>query len=187
MYLISIGIFLFINDFDIYVGFLWVIDFGVGLIFFVFILHFTNFLYQKTEFNVSSRSLIYTPIMVIFIISMEYVNPFNNSSDNNNARVFNLTHHDYYKTYTISEVTELNILKESYFGSNAFEFFIINFSLFFGLVSSIILFFLIKEVFKVVSYSQIKDLKVLNKISSNTYIRNQNLNKQLNTLGSSKT
>ena len=47
LYLIFIGLLSLINDADIYIGFLWVIDLGVGLVFFIFILHFTSFLFQK--------------------------------------------------------------------------------------------------------------------------------------------
>ena len=42
LYLIFIGLLSLINDADIYIGFLWVIDLGVGLVFFIFILHFTS-------------------------------------------------------------------------------------------------------------------------------------------------
>ena len=37
LYLILLGLLLLVNDGDILVGFLWVIDLGVGLIFFIFI------------------------------------------------------------------------------------------------------------------------------------------------------
>nr|APW82408.1 nad6 [Laurentiella strenua] len=48
IYLMFLGMLLLLNDGDILIGFLWVIDLGVGLIFFIFILHFTNFLHQKS-------------------------------------------------------------------------------------------------------------------------------------------
>jgi hypothetical protein len=59
IYLITLGIILLVNDADIFVGFLWVIDLGVGLVFFIFIIHFTSFLYQKSEFNLSVRYFYY--------------------------------------------------------------------------------------------------------------------------------
>ena len=51
LYLIFTGLYALLNDSDIYIGFLWVIDLGVGLIFFIFMLHFIPFLHQKTKFN----------------------------------------------------------------------------------------------------------------------------------------
>lgn len=57
IYLVALGFLLLLDDADIFVGFLWVIDLGVGLIFFIFILHFSNFLHQKSFFDLSSRYL----------------------------------------------------------------------------------------------------------------------------------
>ena len=39
IYLVLLGILLLLDDGDIFIGFLWVIDLGVGLVFFIFILH----------------------------------------------------------------------------------------------------------------------------------------------------
>jgi len=36
LYLIVVGLYSLLSDADIYVGFLWVIDLGVGLVFFIF-------------------------------------------------------------------------------------------------------------------------------------------------------
>ena len=49
LYLIFIGLYSLLNDSDIYIGFLWVIDLGVGLVFFIFMLHFIPFLHQKSK------------------------------------------------------------------------------------------------------------------------------------------
>ena len=53
-----------LNDSDIYIGFLWVIDLGVGLVFFIFMLHFTAFLHQKTYFNISNKLLVITTYLI---------------------------------------------------------------------------------------------------------------------------
>ena len=68
LYLILVGIFCLLNDADIYIGFLWVIDLGVGLIFFIFIVHFTSFLHQKAFFNLSARHFFSMYVFVVFII-----------------------------------------------------------------------------------------------------------------------
>ena len=64
IYLILLGILLLVNDADIYTGFLWVIDLGVGLVFFIFILHFTSFLFQKSTLNLSFRHFIFIYIVL---------------------------------------------------------------------------------------------------------------------------
>ena len=43
-----------------------------------------------------------------------------------------LAYTDYYSVFNSREVTELNLLKDSYFVLNSFEFFVVNFSLLFG-------------------------------------------------------
>ena len=94
IYLIALGLFLVLDDCDIFIGFLWVIDLGVGLIFFIFILHFSNFLHQKATTDISSKhfSLFYLLILVLFIVLFF----FNNPSDIN----FN-------KTLSQEEVTKI--------------------------------------------------------------------------------
>ena len=69
LYLVFLGFLMMLDDADIFIGFLWVIDLGVGLIFFIFILHFSNFLHQKSFFDLSSRFLflfhINVPVMAL--------------------------------------------------------------------------------------------------------------------------
>ena len=67
IYLLNLGLILLLDDADIFVGFLWVIDLGVGLIFFIFILHFSNFLYQKSLVNLFDRYLFLGIFFFIFI------------------------------------------------------------------------------------------------------------------------
>ena len=88
---------------------------------------------------------------------------------------------DYYLTYFTNEITELNLLRETYFLLNAFEFYLINYSLFFGLITSIILCFSIHRIFNFINYSQIINYKLLLKVSSGFFIRNQNFITQSNT------
>lgn len=73
------------------------------------------------------------------------------------------------------------MLRESYFLINSFEFFLINFSLLFGLISCILLCFLIHKIFNFLNYSQIMQLKLLHKVDTNFFIRNQNFITQQNT------
>ena len=65
LYLTLIGLYSLLNDADIYIGFLWVIDLGVGLVFFIFMLHFTSFLQHKSLFNTYNRFLLFTTSLII--------------------------------------------------------------------------------------------------------------------------
>ena len=108
LYLLMLGSVLFINDADIYTGFLWVIDLGVGLVFFIFILHFTSFLYQKSQFNLSSRYF-YLIINFYFFtyLWLYYINFTGNNcsrGDLEKSWLFKVTHTDYYSIFNSREV-----------------------------------------------------------------------------------
>lgn len=178
IYLILLGLFALLNEADLFVGFLWVIDLGVGLVFFIFILHFTSFLFQKSEFNISSKLLflliLFLWFMVVFFYYLAQPTDSIYSNDFNKVWFFKSSYLDYYKLLNTNEVTDLNTLRDLYFLSNSFEFFLINFSLFFGLVSSILLCFIIHRVFNFLNFSQIIDVNSLKSADSGFFIRNQN-------------
>jgi len=178
LYLVLIGIVCFINDADIYIGFLWVIDLGVGLIFFIFILHFTSFLYQKSLFNISLRYYILIYIFIFFMIFyFYYLNlPVDNFFYHDFFKnwFFKIIYIDYFKVFYSNEITDLNILKDTYFLLNSFEFFIVNFSLLYGLITAILSYFLVHRIFNFINYTQIKDINFLSKIDTNFFIKNQN-------------
>lgn len=90
---------------------------------------------------------------------------------------------DYYYAYNTYEVTELNLLKNSYFLVNSFEFFIVNYSLFFGLLTAILMCFMVQRIFNFLNYSQIVNLKLLSNLDTNFFIRTQNFISQQNTPG----
>jgi hypothetical protein len=61
-----------LDDGDILVGFLWVIDLGVGLIFFIFILHYTTFLHQKATLNKAAREVLFLSLAGLFFLMFFY-------------------------------------------------------------------------------------------------------------------
>jgi len=67
LYLVLLGILLLLDDGDIFIGFLWVIDLGVGLVFFIFILHYSTFLHQKASLEKSSREFSLVVFFGIFL------------------------------------------------------------------------------------------------------------------------
>ncbi len=185
LYLIFIGIFALINDADIYIGFLWVIDLGVGLVFFIFILHFTSFLFQKSQFNLSARHFIFIYLLIVFITTLMYYT--STTTDNSyygdleKTWFFKLTYIDYFSLLNTAEVTDLNTLRDTYFLLNSFEFFIVNFSLFFGLIASILMTFIVQRIFAFLNFSQIIGSKLLGDSDSGFFIRSQNFITQTNT------
>jgi hypothetical protein len=189
LYLILIGTFCLISDADVYIGFLWVIDLGVGLIFFIFILHFTSFLSQKSLVIVSARHFIMGYSLLIFLVFYYYYFSFtthqNTYSDLSKTWFFKVNSLDYYATYFSQEVTELSTLKDSYFLTNGFEFFIVNFSLLFGLLTSIFLCFMLHRIFNFLNFSQILNADSLAMVDSGFFIRNQSYNTQVNTMSTS--
>lgn len=187
VYLILLGTLSLVNDADVYIGFLWVIDLGVGLVLFIFILHFTSFLFQKSQFNLTSRHFIFLFLLFIysFVFFYFYSTPADTSyyNDLNKTWFFKLAYIDYYLLLCTNEVTDLNTLRDTYFLLNTFEFFIVNFSLFFGLVASILMCFMIQRIFAYLNYSQIINMNLLSKSDTGFFIRNQNLTMQQRTSG----
>jgi hypothetical protein len=184
IYLMALGLLLLLDDGDIFIGFLWVIDLGVGLIFFIFILHFSNFLHQKSFFNLSNRFFFYLFLLFFFVFLFFYflVNPtdLNFNSELKKTWFFFVSWYNYYSFFYSYLTTDLNLLREIYFYNNSLGFFLVNFMLFYGIFSSINLCFLIKRVFVFLNFSQLKNLNILQEVNSNFFIRNQNFVKQQN-------
>jgi hypothetical protein len=185
LYLIFVGLLSLINDADIYIGFLWVIDLGVGLVFFIFILHFTSFLFQKSQFNLTARHFIFSYLFLLFSTYFFYFasNPADVSfyGDLYKTWFFKLSYIDYFSILYTNEVTDLNTLRDTYFLLNSFEFFVVNFSLFFGLIASILMCFMIQRIFAFLNYSQILNMSLLEKADTGFFIRQQNFTTQQNT------
>lgn len=185
IYLLSLGFLLLLDDGDIFIGFLWVIDLGVGLVFFIFILHFSNFLHQKSFFDLSSRYLFLFFFFIFFIFIFFYFisnpNDLNMNYQLKKTWFFFLSWYNYYTLYYSYSITDLNLLREIYFYNNSIGFFIINFMLFYGIFGSINLCFLIKRVFVFLNLSQLKNINILNEVNSTFFIRNQNFLRQQNT------
>lgn len=177
LYLILVGISLLLNDADIYIGFLWVIDLGVGLIFFIFMIHFIPFLHQKSKFNLKLRSFILNNLFLLNLIiyfyffSLAVDNKYNLDLDK--SWYFNIFFLDYYNIFFITEITELNLLRETYFLFCSFIFFLINFSLLYGLLAAILLSFSIHRIFNILNLSQVKNIKILSFLNSSFFIRLQ--------------
>ena len=159
LYLLLLGLLLLSNDADIYVGFLWVIDLGVGLVFFLFVVHFTAFMHQKSNLNLSDRHYVLVPVVVGVCAIVLYAGSLGGQqshyADLAKTWAFRVTHLDYFTVWSTNEVTELNTIRDAYFFLNTFEFFAVNFSLFYGLMASILTCFSIQRIFIFLSATQV--------------------------------
>lgn len=190
VYLTALGFWMLLDDGDIFIGFLWVIDLGVGLIFFIFILHYSTFTYQKAQLDKSSREFcLYLTLGFTFgFYFLVCCNPVDTLFNTGFNKVWFLlvSWYDYYEFFSSRTITDLNLLREIYFFNNSLEFFIINFLLFYGILSSILMTFLTKRVFNFMNVSQIVNFGILKQTSSSYFIKNQNLFKQQSTSGGTR-
>merc|ERR1712242_619483 len=76
---------------------------------------------------------------------------------------FFISWYDYYDFFFAQSVTDLNLLREIYFFNNSWEFFIINFLLFYSIINSILISFFIKRCFVFLNYDQYKSFSLFKK------------------------
>lgn len=183
-FLLITGVTFLIKDLDIFIGFLWVIDLGVGLIFFIFILHFSAFLQQKSVFNSTSKQFFYIFLLTIFTLFYFYF--FSKSKDSSidsqleKVWFLDVVCFNFFSTIFNNDTGVLLMIKHCYFTCNSFEFFLINYSLFFGLMCSILSCFLIKRFYIKLVLSQIEESKTFENVTSGFFIKNQNFFSQQN-------
>ena len=182
LYLVLLGLWLLIDDGDIFVGFLWVIDLGVGLIFFIFIIHYSSFLNQKANIEKSSRdaTFFFLSLFVFSAFMFFLAEPLDESYEKglNKSWIFFLCWYDYYDFFFSQTVTDLNLLRELYFVNNSLEFFIINFVLFYGIICAILFSFFLKKSFNIMNLEQLLNYKTYNKTDVTFFIRSQDFTKQ---------
>ena len=185
LFLINLGLLLLNDDGDIFIGFLWVIDLGVGLIFFIFILHFLTFLYQKSSVHNNNRLLFFYYFFIIFLLFFYYflafTSEFYDDLQIKNLWFFSVSSYDYFNFLNFFSTTDLNLLREIYFYNNSFAFFVVNIMLFYGIFLTINLTFMLKRIFLFLNFGQIINTKLLLETNSYFFIRNQNFLKQQNT------
>lgn len=169
------------DNFDIFVGFLWLIDLGVGLVFLLFIFQFTTFLYSKISIKINLKILLYLSFFVF--LSLVYL--FNTTillnltlNDLYYLHPFLIFWYDYFILNNSIFKSELAVLREIYFFNNSFEFILINFFLLYGIFSVINFFFLIKKILLVKSYQNIKNSFTFKSKTSSLFIRSQNFIEQ---------
>jgi hypothetical protein len=180
--LLLIGFFIFKSDGDILTGFLWVLDLGLGLVFFLFILYLLNFLQSKVEFLVNFKTLYYLialvfPVMVTVSFNKTTINLYNLTQ----SWSFHVSYYDYYLFFLSALKSDLNLLKECYYVSSSFEFFIINYVILFAIFLIIILFFFIKNLSLLSSLFTLLNVNFMVKNNFFLFLKSQKYIKQFST------
>lgn len=189
IFLILLGFFLLYDNFDIFIGFLWLIDLGVGLVFLIFIFHFSNFLYKKINLKLNIKILFYYFIFIAIFILLSYFFILLEKKTFYDLYIlinFLISWYDYYLLFFHSFKTDLNLLREIYFFNNSLEFILINFFLLYGIISALTFFFIIKKIFLSLQLQNINYIINNKKKTSYIFIRNQSLLKQQDTRTSLK-
>ncbi len=145
LYLLSGGLLLLLGEGGIFIGFLWVIDFGVGVIFLLFIVSNSSFVHLTNVINIISFKNIIPFILSLFILFWPYFDFFLGSDINFFFPTFLLSWYNFWEIYHSLEITDLNLLREIFFIHESWEFFLINFIIIYGLMGSIFFFFLGKR------------------------------------------
>lgn len=175
IYLFVLGLLLLLQDGDIFVGFLWVIDLGVGLIFLLFILHFSIFLKHKTGGMISNRLLSWKMLGCVIMGIYFYYEAFPTSESSQSPSAFLLiSWFDYYDIFIATTVTDLNLMREVYFFNNSLEFVLINFMLLYGIVTAVLLTFLVQKTFNFLSNTAVTNIPLETSMGAGFFIRTQN-------------
>ena len=137
---------------------------------------------QKSPLDKSSREISFLAALTLLTVLLFYffAQPFDNNFNTGFSKswFFFLSWYNYYDFFFSSTITDLNLLREIYFYNNSFEFVLINFLLFYGIITSILLTFFIKRIFAFSNFTQFKNLKMRELPNSTYFIRSQDFLKQ---------
>jgi len=185
------GFFLFLIGFlmldflsTVFVGFLWLIDFGLGVIVILSILLLTKFFNFKTIKNIFKKSIYLFLLYLIWSllntsVSFRYLTTYYSFY----TLIFFL---DYYHYFYIIDYAELHLLRYIYFLNNIAEFSLINSFLFFAIFFVLSFFYNLFWIILVKKNTPLFNLKKkwLQFSETTNFTRTQNFSKQLNTSSS---
>ena len=140
IFLFSIGLLGLNANLNVLVGFLWVVDLGVGLIFLLFLSHLSNFL-ETTVVDSSSqmnRTVFWSATLIIFIVSFLFHNAASGMIEVTPLISASNSYIHFYTLFTNYEISQLNLLREAFFYSNVWGFYLLNFLVLASLVGMII-------------------------------------------------
>jgi hypothetical protein len=176
------------NDGDIMVGFLWLIDLGVGLVFLTFVVYLFAFLSQRASAELPVRFYTFSANFIIFLAVYFLRLSFPSMCDVENLQswMFFISCYDYYDFFHLDSTSDLLVLRDLYFHSNSFEFYLISFLGLYGIIACVLLTMVIKRSIHYFSKNLYDSLEFTKRPHSSVFIRNQNFLKQRNTTAGSR-
>ena len=120
-----------------------------------------------------------TGLLLIFIWYILAI-PGDLETNYNGFMFFLISWYNYYEILQIYLISDLNLIKEIYFLNNSFEFISINYMIIYGLFSILGLSFSFKRLYSYLHYHQFTRDRIVNKLNTINFIRNQNILRQTN-------
>lgn len=114
---------------SILVGFLWILDLGLVIVFLLFMLNLTTLFYLKYSLGGFFSYLVFSTGSLLFLLDLP------------SPSFQTATWVNYFLIFNNATVSELALLREVYFFINASEFLLINVYIFFMLVFLVLVFF----------------------------------------------
>ena len=145
-------------------------------------LHFNGFLTQKIYITITKSFFLVicsTGLLLIFIWYILAI-PGDLETNYNGFMFFLISWYNYYEILQIYLISDLNLIKEIYFLNNSFEFISINYMIIYGLFSILGLSFSFKRLYSYLHYHQFTRDRIVNKLNTINFIRNQNILRQTN-------
>ena len=169
---------------NIYIGFLWVIDLGVGLIFLVFLSSLMPFM--ESSFNAPAgreRRLSSAFLLgMLFAITSYCVSPIPFPHHQHSTSTIQWL--NYYVLLLDQEISQLNLLRELFFYTHVWEFVLINYIVLIGLIGMLIFNFTIHQIFKTMNLTALLFDNAVTSSYAPLFIRDQNLLRQQQTTSS---
>ena len=190
LYLSVISLFAFAQGTDIITSFLIIIDLGVFLILFSFLLHTTKFLQTKNIFSISylnfNKFFIILSSLILCFYFYFFESTYISSKIIEKSWTFFISYYDYYNIYYLQFNNDLQLLKEIYFHISNYEFFLISFAIYVGLISAYTIFKLSNKWLLNLNSELIENLSKFNVSNSSYFFKYQNIINQSKTKANSK-
>ena len=171
IFLLSISIFLWLNDTDIFVNFLLIIDLGVFFILLGFLINLTSIFQNNAVFY---DNKIFNFILILSITALVWF-----LSDNLNSNNFDfnfssiLSFQNWYALLNLSFFADLQLMSDTFYLLTSFEFILMNFYLY----TTILIIYLLLLATNIINVPYFRNYQ--NTTLSN-YLRKQNMSSQFN-------
>ena len=178
-YLFSISFLILSTLSTVFIGFLWVIDLGLGIIAILAVLILTKLFYFKAYKHHLSfiYFLLCCCVYIFFMVKFNVINDYILSIH----YPFLIYFINYYLNFQIYNFSELHLIRYIYFYNNISEFSIINMFLFYAICFVLSFFFNFFWFKQILRRETIQKKKLFNNTLNTNFMRTQNFTTQLTT------